>query len=75
MTESCRVYVVAPLCSAWVAFVRAECAEAACVIGLMAMGTCQCDLKAARYVGGFPLHGRKLLGWTFETRGCSTKSE
>jgi hypothetical protein len=72
MAES--TYVVAPFCSGWVAFVRAECSEEAAVRALMAMGTCQCDLKAARYVGSYRLHGRTLLGWTFETRGCKQQA-
>jgi len=72
MTES--TYVVAPFCSGWVALIRAECSEEAAVRALMAMGTCQCDLMAARYVDSFPLHNRSLLGWTFTTRGCKQQA-
>lgn len=69
-----RVYVVAPVCRAWVTFVRAEDAETATVVAWSVMGLCRCDLKAARYIGGFKLEERSLFGWTFAGRECTSSA-
>jgi hypothetical protein len=68
-------FLVAPACGGWVALLHAECTEEAGILSWQLMANCTCDLKSARYVGKHRLADCDLLGWTFTTRGCHSKSD